>query len=69
MNIILLRDMVEDTVDAVIITETSTKEEVQIAIEKVKSDSDWQFEDIVNNLPEDCSIYTVWGSDIEHIWY
>lgn len=64
-----LKDVVEDSVDGVIISGTSTKEDVQIAIDSVRSKEDWTFEDIEEALPDDCRVYTLWCGEIENVWY
>lgn len=64
-----LKDVVEDTVDGVIISNTSTKEDIQIAIDSVRSNENWNWEDIEEALPEDCKIYTLWSGEIENVWY
>lgn len=68
MSVIFLTDLSEDTVDAVIITETSTAEEVEVAIQKAKEDNeDYQWDDLINSLPEDCKVYDRWSN--EEIYY
>lgn len=65
----LLKDVVEDSVDGIIISSTSTKEDIQIAIDSVRSNENWNLEDIEEALPEDCKIYTIWSGEIENVWY
>lgn len=69
--VILLTDLEENTADAVIVTETTTAEQINDIINKVKFDleSEWQFDDIVNNLPKDCKVYSRWSGNIETVYY
>ena len=72
MKVFLLKDLCEDSIDAVIIStnENVTVEQIQNAIDKTKEEKyhDWQWEDIVNCLPHGCEIYDKW-SDIDIITY
>ena len=67
---ILLRDKDEKyQAVAIIETETSTAEEVQHAIYKVKEIEDYNSEDLEAGLPEDCTIS--WydrETDAEVVW-
>ena len=67
-KIFLLKDLSEDSVDAVIIAETSTEEEIESAICKAKEKDDYQWEDLVEALPDDCQIYDKWA-DLKNIYY
>lgn len=71
MNIILLKDIEDGNVDAIIKTKTTTAEEIQNIIDKVKSEvEDWTDEDIFNALPEDCKAKRVPTYDNEvSVWY
>ena len=64
MVVYFLKDIAEDCVDAVIIAETSTREDIVEAIERAKQKENYQWEDLVNELPDDCTIYDIWGSEI-----
>lgn len=72
MKIFLLKDLCEDCVDAVIISKNDniTAQEIQNGIDKMKAvtDYDWQWNDIVESLPQDCEIYDKW-QDLETITY
>ena len=69
MNVILLKDLGEDCVDAVIITETSLTSEVQLAIEEMKENTVYpEWDDYVNCLPSDCVVYDRWGS-LDTVYY
>jgi hypothetical protein len=69
MKVILLKDLEENNVDAVIITETSTADEVQLYIDRMKKDNDmYDFEDLLNCLPNDCVIYHRWEI-LEEVYY
>lgn len=72
MRIFLLKNLCEDCVDAVIISkgDNTTSQEIQKCIDKMKEDKfcDWQWDDIVNSLPQDCEIYDKW-QDLEYIIY
>ena len=55
---VVLKDMCEGTVDAIILYETSTVEEIQRCIDEMKENiPDYQWEDLLNCLPEDCVVY------------
>lgn len=69
MNIVLLKDLEENNVDAVIVTETSTASEIQLCIDQMKKDNDmYDFEDLLNCLPKDCILYDRWGN-LEEVYY
>lgn len=69
MNIVLLKDLEENNVDAVIVTETSTASEIQLCIDQMKKDNDmYDFEDLINCLPKDCVIYHRWEF-FEEVYY
>lgn len=63
-----LKDLAEGCVDAVIIAKTSTAEDIKEAIMKAKENPEYQWEDLVNTLPDDCEIVDKW-SGIEEIYY
>ncbi len=68
--VILLNDLEEGVTDAVIVTKETTAEEVEDIIYKVKeSDSEWQFDDIINNLPEDCKVFSRWSGETATVTY
>lgn len=67
--IILLKDLSENEVDAVIITEKTNAGEIEKIISNVKNEypGEWTDEDIMEALPSDCEFYRV--SDCETAWY
>ena len=69
--IILLRDNDTCDVDAVIITETSTSEDVTKTIEKVKAENrdSWGLDDILEALPKDCKAYSRYDGGLEESYY
>jgi hypothetical protein len=67
MIVYFLKDTVEDCVDAVIIAETSTKEDIENAIDKSKEIPDYTWEDLIEALPDDCVVYDRWNNDV--VWY
>ena len=73
MKIYFLKDLCEDCVDAVIISKNDnmTAENIQKNIDKMKKQKeyDWQWEDIVESLPQDCEIYDRWQDDVGIITY
>ena len=69
MKIYLLKDLAEGCVDAVITAETSTEEDISEAIYRAKEKEDYQWDDLVDELPEDCTIYDVWSRKIKDIYY
>ena len=66
MNIIVLKDMSLDMVDAVIVSEKTTKDDVQRIIDKTKSRNVY---DIENLLPNDCQIVDRWNVKWNEVWY
>ena len=64
MSIYFLKDMSDNSIDAVIISETSTKEDIENAIAKSKESPGYTWEDLVNALPNDCEIHDRWSHDI-----
>lgn len=68
--VFVLRDSVTLDLDAILITDTTEKEELQNIIDDVKENNeDWTFEDIEKKLPMDVGIYTSWLNDFETLWY
>ncbi len=68
--VFVLRDSVTLDLDAIFITDTTEKEELQNIIDDVKANNeDWTFEDIEKKLPIDVGIYTSWLNDFETLWY
>lgn len=68
-NYFFLKALSTDDVDAIIISETSTSDDITAAINKVKNDiPDYQWPDIVNGLPDDCEIISKWDN-VENIYY
>lgn len=70
MNIIFMKELYTNKIDGIIITKTTTKDEVQRIINKVKADmpDDYTFDDIKEQLPSDCKVYCQW-EDIEEVYY
>lgn len=64
----LLKDLSNNDVDAVIIAETSTKEEIEEVIDKVKEIDCYTWEDLIEALPNDCEVYDRW-SDLKSLYY
>ena len=62
MIITLLEDYENDKVDAVIISETNTKEDINCIITQVKANNpeNWTIDDIIEALPNDCEVWTRW---------
>lgn len=72
MIITILNDLETGETDAVIVSETSSSEEIQTCINNAKAEKEyeWQFDDLVNSLPGDCVIYTKWaGLELNKITY
>lgn len=69
MRVILLKDLDENCVDAVITSYESSPEEIQEAITRVKEKPDYQWDDIIKELPKDCKIYDKWSGILESIYY
>lgn len=68
MKVILLKDLAEDCVDAVIIASVSTTEDIEKAISKAKENPDYQWDDLLEVLPDDCMLYDKWNS-LEIVYY
>lgn len=69
MKVYVLKDLDDSNDVSVIIAETSTKEAVQEAIDQVKQNELWDWEDIVKALPSDCKVYARWDKNLEEVWY
>ena len=69
MKVILLKDLAEDCVDAVIITETSTANDIELCLKRMRNNIEFpEWDDYVNCLPSDCVLYDKWGS-LEEVYY
>ena len=69
MNIVLLKDLAEDCVDAVIVTETSTAKDIELCLKRMRRDIEFpEWDDYVNCLPSDCVVYDKWGN-LEEVYY
>lgn len=72
MKVYFLKDLSEDYIDAVIISKDDnvTAKDIQKNIDKMKeqNECDWQWEDIVNCLPQGCEFYDRWQNN-EFITY
>ena len=68
MAVFLLKDLADDSVDAVILSVTSSQEEIENAIREVKQIDGYTWEDIYDALPSDCTVYDKW-SNLKQIYY
>lgn len=69
MKVILLKDLDEGCVDAVIIASVSTTEDIENAISKAKENNPfYEWDDLLNALPNDCMLFDKW-SNLEEIYY
>lgn len=68
MKMFLLKDLSEDCVDGVIIAKVSTKEDIENAISHAKENPFYEWEDLLNALPNDCILYDKWN-DLEAVYY
>lgn len=68
MTIYLLKDLEDNSADAVIIAKKSTTKDIEKAISKAKKIDAYTWEDIINALPSDCEIYDRWN-DLKEIYY
>lgn len=66
-KVYFLKDLEENCVDAVIIAETSTSEDIRNAIYKLKEKEGYTWHDLLQSLPSDCILYDKWHS--ESIYY
>lgn len=68
-KIIPLYCLIDNVIDGVFVTETTTSQEIQKIINKVKEEhpSDWMIENITDNLPNDCKFYGVY--DMGGVYY
>ena len=68
-NIILLKSLSDDDVNAIIISETTSGDDIQKIIDEVKAENEeWQCDDILNRLPCDCKVYVTWGCTETVYW-
>jgi hypothetical protein len=68
-NIILLKSLSDNDVNAIIISETTSGDDIQKIIDEVKSENEeWQCDDILNRLPDDCEVYVTWGCTETVYW-
>lgn len=73
--VFVLRDSSSSNVDAVILTHTTSKEDIEDIIEEVKDkweeddDADSLLELIEKELPDDCEVYAAWSMDFNTVWY
>lgn len=58
-----LTDLDDGCVDAVILSRTSTKDDIEKAIMKTKEIADYVWKDLLENLPQDCIVIDKWNSD------
>lgn len=66
MNVIILKDMSLDMVDAVIVSEQTTREDIQKIIDKTRSRNVY---DVEKELPNDCQIVDRWNVKWNEVWY
>lgn len=69
MKIVILKDKDEGCVDAVIVSNVSTTQDIENAIERARANPDYQWEDLLNELPKDCTVYDKWFGGLETIYY
>lgn len=73
--IFVLRDSSSNDVDAIILTHTTSKEDIEDIVEEVKDkweeddDADSLLELIEKALPDDCEVYAAWSMDFNTVWY
>lgn len=73
--ILVLRDSSSNDVDAIILTHTTSKEDVEDIIEEVKDkveeddDADSLLDLVEKALPDDCEVYAAWSMDFNTVWY
>ena len=69
VKVILLKDLAEDCVDAVIISKTSTAKDIERNLKKMRRNIEFpEWDDYVNCLPKDCVLYDRWGN-LEEVYY
>jgi len=66
-KVYFLKDLSEGSVDAVIIAKTSSEDDVRNAIIQAKQKDEYQWDDIVNALPDDCEVYDTWS--VKKVYY
>lgn len=69
MRIVILKDMDEGSVDAVIVAQESTAQDIENAITRAKTNPDYQWEDLINELPKDCIVYDTWHGGFNTVYY
>ena len=70
MNIIVIKDLIDDVVDMVVVSYQTNKDDIQRIIDKAKrKHKDWCIDDIERALPEDCVVVDRWQPDWNEVWY
>lgn len=71
MIVSLLKDAESHEVDAVIVSYETTPKEIQEIIDRVKAEKeyDYQFDDLKDALPKDCTMFEKWNELIDHSVY
>lgn len=71
MIITLLKDLSTGEVDAVIVSESTSSEQIQEVINNAKAEKEceWQWDDLVECLPDDCNIVSKWSRELYEIVY
>ena len=64
MNIIVIKDLIDDVVDMVVVSYQTNKDDIQRIIDKAK-----RKHDIERALPEDCVVVDRWQPDWNEVWY
>jgi hypothetical protein len=70
MIITLLKDLTEDCVDAVIVSTTSTAQDIENALRKMREQNEYyEWDDLLDCLPDDCVVYDKWSKLYDEVYY
>ena len=70
-GMILLKDVCDKKLDAVIISKKTTATEIQNIIDEVKvsNSNNYLLDLIEEKLPSDCKVFSLWKENIKTVWY
>lgn len=71
MKVTLLKEIEEGCIDAVIISNVTEPSKIQLLIDKVKATKqyEYQWEDLLSCLPDDCEVHDKWSGDLGIVRY
>lgn len=69
MSIFFLKDSADGRIGGVIISQESTKQNIIQAIQKVKENSEYTWDNLLKALPKDCSLHYDNNITMDTIYY